>query len=85
MPENKNSDFGSAGLPEPDPAHAVRQSLLNALSWARDLGFSVLIAVILNGLVMFNVDPVWTNVVVGAVLIAAIFTDTRINWEKTEY
>ena len=26
----------------------------------------LLIAVILNGLVMFNIDPVWTNVVVGA-------------------
>ena len=54
-------------------------------SLARSLFGLVLIAVILNGLVMFNVDPVWTNVVVGAVLIAAIFTDTRINREKTEY
>jgi ABC-type xylose transport system permease subunit len=41
--------------------------------------------VILNGLVMFNIDPVWTNVVVGIVLIIAIFFDTRINREKTEY
>ena len=45
----------------------------------------MLIAVILNGLVMFNIDPVWTNVVVGIVLIIAIFVDTRINREKIEY
>jgi len=45
----------------------------------------LLIAVILNGLVMFNIDPVWTNVVVGIVLIIAIFVDTRINREKVEY
>ncbi|OHD25284.1 MAG: hypothetical protein A2064_12555 [Spirochaetes bacterium GWB1_66_5] len=45
----------------------------------------LLIAVILNGLVMFNIDPVWTNVVVGVVLIIAIFVDTRINREKVEY
>ncbi len=51
----------------------------------RSLFGLVLIAVILNGLVMFNIDPVWTNVVVGAVLIIAIFLDTRINRERTEY
>jgi len=45
----------------------------------------LLIAVILNGLVMFNINPVWTNVVVGIVLIIAIFMDTRINREKIEY
>lgn len=45
----------------------------------------LLIAVILNGLVMFNIDPVWTNVVVGVVLIIAIFVDTRINRDKVEY
>jgi ribose transport system permease protein len=44
-----------------------------------------LIAVILNGLVMFNINPVWTNVVVGIVLIIAIFVDTRINRERIEY
>ncbi len=42
------------------------------------------IAVVLNGLVMFNIDPVWTNVVVGAVLILAIFVDTRINRERLQ-
>jgi ribose transport system permease protein len=52
---------------------------------ARSLFGLALIAVILNGLVMFNIDPVWTNVVVGIVLIIAIFFDTRINREKTEY
>ena len=52
---------------------------------AKSLFGLVLIAVILNGLVMFNIDPVWTNVVVGIVLIIAIFLDTRINREKTEY
>jgi len=45
----------------------------------------LLIAVILNGLVMFNINPVWTNVVVGIVLIIAIFVDTRINRDKIEY
>jgi ribose/xylose/arabinose/galactoside ABC-type transport system permease subunit len=34
---------------------------------------------------MFNINPVWTNVVVGVVLIIAIFLDTRINREKIEY
>ena len=52
---------------------------------ARSLFGLLLIAVILNGLIMFNIDPVWTNVVVGVVLIIAIFFDTRINREKTEY
>jgi ribose transport system permease protein len=52
---------------------------------ARSLFGLALIAVILNGFVMFNIDPVWTNVVVGIVLIIAIFFDTRINREKTEY
>jgi ribose/xylose/arabinose/galactoside ABC-type transport system permease subunit len=52
---------------------------------AKSLFGLFLIAVILNGLVMFNIDPVWTNVVVGIVLIIAIFLDTRINREKTEY
>jgi ribose transport system permease protein len=51
----------------------------------RSLFGLLLIAVILNGLVMFNIDPVWTNVVVGAVLIIAIFLDTRINRERVEY
>lgn len=48
----------------------------------RSVAGLLLIAVILNGLVMFNIDPVWTNVVVGAVLILAIFVDTRINRER---
>jgi len=43
------------------------------------------IAVILNGLIMYNIDPVWTNVAIGIVLIVAIFFDTRINREKLEY
>jgi ribose transport system permease protein len=41
-----------------------------------------LLTIILNGLVMYNVDPVWTDVVVGFVLILAIVFDTRINREK---
>jgi ribose transport system permease protein len=44
-----------------------------------------LVAIILNGLVMFNIDPVWTDVVVGIVLIIAIVFDTRINKEKLEF
>ena len=45
----------------------------------------LLLAVILNGLIMFNIDPVWTDVVIGIVLIFAIFFDTRINREQLEY
>jgi ribose transport system permease protein len=45
----------------------------------------LLLAVILNGLVMYNIDPVWTDVVIGIVLIVAIFFDTRINREKLEF
>jgi ribose/xylose/arabinose/galactoside ABC-type transport system permease subunit len=44
-----------------------------------------LLAIILNGLVMHNIDPVWTDVVVGIVLIIAIVFDTRINKEKLEF
>ncbi|KKK98859.1 hypothetical protein LCGC14_2638530, partial [marine sediment metagenome] len=45
----------------------------------------LLLAVILNGLIMFNIDPVWTDVVIGIVLIFAIVLDTRINREQFEY
>jgi ribose transport system permease protein len=45
----------------------------------------LLLAVILNGLIMFNIDPVWTDVVIGIVLIFAIVLDTRINREKFVY
>lgn len=43
------------------------------------------LAVILNGMVMYNVDPEWQGVVVGIFLIAAVVIDTRINREKFEY
>jgi len=43
------------------------------------------LAVILNGMVMYNVDPEWQGVVVGIFLIAAVVIDTRINKEKFEY
>jgi ribose transport system permease protein len=43
------------------------------------------LAVILNGMVMYNVDPEWQGVVVGIFLIAAVIIDTRINREKFEY
>ena len=44
-----------------------------------------LLAIILNGLVMYNIDPVWTDVVVGIALVVAIVFDTRINREKLTY
>lgn len=44
-----------------------------------------LLTIILNGLIMYSVDPVWTDVVVGTVLILAIVFDTRINREKLVY
>jgi ribose/xylose/arabinose/galactoside ABC-type transport system permease subunit len=34
---------------------------------------------------MYNVDPVYTGVVTGAVLIAAIIIDTRLNRDKLQY
>ena len=43
------------------------------------------LATIFNGFVMFNIDPVYTGVVTGAVLIIVIIIDTRINREKIEY
>jgi len=38
-----------------------------------------LLAIILNGLVMYSVNPVWTNVVVGIALVVAIVFDSRVN------
>lgn len=43
------------------------------------------LATIFNGFVMYNVDPVYTGVVTGAVLIAAIIIDTRLNRDKLQY
>ncbi len=43
------------------------------------------LATIFNGFVMYNIDPVFTGVVTGAVLIIVIIIDTRINREKIEY
>lgn len=43
------------------------------------------LAIILNGMIMFNIDPEWQSVVVGLILIAAVVVDTRINREKSEY
>jgi len=54
-------------------------------SVVKSLSGLFLLAIILNGLVMYNIDPVWTDVVVGIALIVAIVFDTRINKEKLEY
>jgi len=43
------------------------------------------LATIFNGFVMYNIDPVFTGVVTGAVLLIVIIIDTRINREKIEY
>jgi ribose/xylose/arabinose/galactoside ABC-type transport system permease subunit len=44
-----------------------------------------LLAIILNGLVMYSIDPVWTDVVVGIALVVAIVFDSRVNREKLAY
>lgn len=43
------------------------------------------LAIILNGMIMFNIDPEWQSVVIGLILIIAVIVDTRINREKSEY
>jgi ribose transport system permease protein len=45
----------------------------------------VFLSLILNGMVMYNVNPEWQAVVVGIILISAVIMDTRINREKVEY
>lgn len=43
------------------------------------------LAIIMNGMIMFNIDPEWQSVVIGLILISAVIVDTRINREKSEY
>jgi ribose transport system permease protein len=45
----------------------------------------IFLSLILNGMVMYNVDPEWQAVVVGIILISAVVMDTRINRDKVEY
>ena len=40
------------------------------------------LAVILNGLIMFGVEPALQQVIVGAVLVSIVVADTRINREE---
>jgi ribose/xylose/arabinose/galactoside ABC-type transport system permease subunit len=40
------------------------------------------LAVILNGLIMFGVEPALQQVIVGVVLVSIVVADTRINWEE---
>jgi len=42
----------------------------------------LLLALIANGIIMFNINPNWTNVVTGLVLILAISVDARLNTGK---
>jgi ribose/xylose/arabinose/galactoside ABC-type transport system permease subunit len=42
------------------------------------------LSVLLNGMVMYNINPEWQGVVVGIFLVAAVVVDTRINKEKVE-
>ena len=51
----------------------------------RSVAGLLFLATIFNGFVMYNVDPVYTGVVTGAVLIAVIIIDTRLNKDKLQY
>ena len=51
----------------------------------RSVAGLLFLATIFNGFVMYNVDPVYTGVVTGAVLIAVIIIDTRLNRDKLQY
>lgn len=55
MPDNDNADLTPAAAEALPAAEAVRPSLWGALSWMRDLAFSILIAVIL---IVFIYQPV---------------------------
>jgi len=55
MPENDNASFTPPPAPTNEPKALTLSSLWNALSWVRDLAFSVLIAVVL---IVFIYQPV---------------------------
>lgn len=40
------------------------------------------LSVLLNGMVMYNINPEWQGVVVGVFLVTAVVVDTRINRQK---
>ena len=74
MPENPTP------MPEPaPPASSVRSSVWNALSWVRDLAFSVLIAVIL---IVFIYQPVKVE---GTSMMPALTDQERIFINKFTY
>jgi len=55
MPENDSASFIPSPVPPSEPKAHTLSSLWNALSWLRDLAFSVLIAVVL---IVFIYQPV---------------------------
>jgi ribose transport system permease protein len=40
------------------------------------------LAIILNGMIIFNVAPYYQQVLLGIILIAAVFVDTRLNLRR---
>jgi signal peptidase I len=77
MPENQNAD--PMPVAEVLPASPARTTLWSALSWARDLAFSVLIAVIL---IVFIYQPVKVE---GTSMMPTLTNEERIFINKFTY
>ena len=45
----------------------------------------VFLAIVLDGLVKFDIDPLLQQLVIGVILIIAVFVDTLLNKEKVKY
>src|ERR1700739_448410 len=78
MPENENVNLTPVAS-EPMPAQPVRATLWSALSWVRDLAFSVLIAVIL---IVFIYQPVKVE---GTSMMPTLTDQERIFINKFTY
>ncbi|MBV9507099.1 MAG: signal peptidase I [Acidobacteriia bacterium] len=78
MPENENADFAVASAPAAPDAPA-KASVWSALSWIRDLAFSVLIAVIL---IVFIYQPVKVE---GTSMMPTLTDQERIFINKFTY
>ncbi len=42
----------------------------------------IFLATILNGMVIFNIEPLLQQLIVGIILIVAVFVDTRLNKQE---
>ena len=79
MLENENSDLTIPVAPETAPAKPARPAMWDAISWARDLAFSLLIAVIL---IVFIYQPVKVE---GTSMVPTLVNDERIFINKFTY